>query len=524
MKKGLKHLAAALACVMMFSASACGNKNDEQKTPESQKTTEKDEVKESKKEKEEDKAYDQVVYAYATFNNIPTEEDLKPVQDAVNEISREKINAEVILKPIPIADYVNKVNLALQGGEKIDLFQSLGTFNSSVSMDMCYDISEMMDELAAGTKEAVGDKFLDACRVNGKLYGIPTFKPFALTPMLIFRADIAEEIGFDKETLTGVEDVTGVLEKVKEKHPEMTPLAPVQSGNIGLQVCMGDVDWLSDDYFSPVGVLLNGEMEVTDLYSSDVFKNRCDLARYWYQNDLVMKDAATTTSMAAELMASGNYFAYIAAYSYPEKDTAASLEAQSGGYPLDAKILDNAYLSTGDINAVSWMVASTTDVPEAALKFLDLTYTDTDVVNLLIYGIEGRDYVKKGNGTVNYPEGEDSTTVPYTAQLSCGTLGNFFNMYPMEGTDPASLEWELEQNQEAPTSPAMGFTFDSSSLTTQYTAVKNAISQYLPGLLCGSLDPDAELENFHKALKDAGYEDILNEKQVQLDAWLENNK
>lgn len=66
----------------------------------------------------------------------------------------------------------------------------------------------------------------------------------------------------------------------------------------------------------------------------------------------------------------------------------------------------------------------------------------------------------------------------------------------------------------------MGFTFDSSSLKTQYTAVKNVISQYLPGLLCGSLDPDTELEKFEQALMDAGYQDILDAKQEQLDAWL----
>ena len=182
-------------------------------------------------------------------------------------------------------------------------------------------------------------------------------------------------------------------------------------------------------------------------------------------------------------------------------------------------LIGDAYLGTGDINAVSWMIASTTDVPEAALKFLNLTYTDKDIVNLLIYGIEGRDYIMNDDGTVSYPEGEDSTTVPYTAQLSCGTLGNFFIMYPTAGTDPASLEWEQKQNEEAKTSPAMGFTFDSSKLNTQYTAVKNAISQYLPGLLCGSVDPNTELAKFDQALQDAGYQDILNAKQEQLDAW-----
>lgn len=104
-----------------------------------------------------------------------------------------------------------------------------------------------------------------------------------------------------------------------------------------------------------------------------------------------------------------------------------------------------------EFNAISWMVSSTTDVPEAAMKFLNLTFTDEDIINLIIYGIEERDYVIDEDGYVSYPEGQDSTTVPYTAQLSCGSL---------------------------------------------------------------------DLDNFVKALNDAGYQDILDAKQKQLDAWL----
>lgn len=508
MKKMKKVTALAMATAMAVSMAACGGSSATSTASTAAGDT-----------KADSGSYDQVVYAYATFNNIPSEEDLDVVEEEINKITREKINAEVTLKPISIADYVNKVSLSLQGGEKIDVYQSLGNFGNCVSTDMCYDITDLIDSCAPGTKELLGDKFLDACKVNGKLYGIPTYKPFALTPMIIYRQDIAAELGIDMSTVNSVEDITDVLRKVKEAKPDMIPLSPVQSGVSGLEMTMGDVDWLSDDYYKPVGVLMDGDMTVQDLYSTDIFQSRCDLARTWYNEGLIMKDAATTTSTAAECMSSGNYFGYIAAYSYPEADTAASLQAQCGSYDIGAKMIGDAYLGTGDINAVSWMIASTTDVPEAALKFLDLTYTDKDIVNLLIYGIKDRDYVMNDDGTVSYPEGEDSTTVPYTAQLSCGTLGNFFNMYPTAGTNPESLAWEQKQNEEAKTSPAMGFTFDSSKLNTQYTAVKNAISQYLPGLLCGSVDPNTELAKFQQALQDAGYQDILNAKQEQLDAW-----
>lgn len=472
----------------------------------------------------EDKKYDKVVYAYATFNNIPESSVLDTVEEAINVITREKINVEVELLPISIFEYTSNVSLGLQGGDQIDIFQTLGNFNVNVSSNMAYDMTELIDTYASETKEIIGQNFLNATTKDGKLYAIPTYKPYALTPMIIYRQDIADELGIDMTSVKSIYELTAVLEQVKAAHPNMTPLIPVQTGDSGMGRTIADVDYLTDDMFSPKGVLIGDDMTVTDLYSTEEFANLANLTREWYNKDLIMKDAATTTSTATELMSSGNSFCYIASYSYPTEDTAASLEPQSGNYDLGAVQIGDAYLATDSISAVSWMIASTTKVPEAAMKFLNLTFSDEEVINLLIYGIEGRDYVKDSEGYVSYPEGQDAATVPYTAQLSCGTLGNFFKMYPMVGTSKESLIWEEEQNVLAKTSPAMGFIFDSSNVKTEYTAVSNVINQYLPGLSCGSVDPATALPEFIEKLKSAGYDKIISEKQEQLNLWLENNK
>ena len=464
--------------------------------------------------------YDQVVYAYATFNNIPTNEALDEVEEAINVITREKIGAEITLKPIAIADYSQSVSLSLQGGEKIDIMESLGDFNNYLSTGMALDISELIDTCAAETKELVGDEWLAACEYNGGLYGIPDYKPMALTPMIIYREDVAEELGLDMSSVDSMEDLTDIFAQVKAAKPDMTPLAIVETGNVGVFNLPYGVDYLSDDYNQPVGVLMGDDMTVQDFYSTDFFKEKATMVRDWYNSGYLMKDAATTTSTSTELMASGNYFGWIAAYSYPEEDTAASFVAQCGGYPLAAKTLDKAYLTTGGINSISWMLAANTEVPEAAMKFLNLTYTDPEIANLIIWGIEGRDYVLDENGNATYPEGQDATTVPYTAQISCGIVGNQFIQYLPVGSSYDSLEWELEQNKAADVSPAMGFSFDSSNYTTQYTAVRNVLTQNLPGSFCGSVDPETEIPKMIEALNAAGYQDILNAKQEQLDAWL----
>ena len=52
--------------------------------------------------------------------------------------------------------------------------------------------------------------------------------------MFIYRKDIADELGIDMSTVNSVEDVTPILEQVKEAKSDMIPLAPVQNGVSGL--------------------------------------------------------------------------------------------------------------------------------------------------------------------------------------------------------------------------------------------------------------------------------------------------
>lgn len=243
-----KVISSLLAVSMMIGLCACGADSG---TSESGAGAESGSV-----EAASGGEYDQVTYAYSTFNNIPTEETLDTIEEEINKITREKINAEITLKPIGIADYSSNVSLALQAGEKIDVFESLGDFNNCVSTGMAADITELIDTCAAETKELVGEEWLAACSKEGAIYGIPTMKPIALTPMLIYRADIANELGLDMQNVNTFEDVTAVLAAVKEAYPDMTPMAPVEAGNLGLNRSYGDIDYLSDDYNTPVGVLL----------------------------------------------------------------------------------------------------------------------------------------------------------------------------------------------------------------------------------------------------------------------------
>lgn len=462
----------------------------------------------------------QIDVAFLSFNRIPETDALASVEEAINAITIPKINATVKLHPFSLTDYWQQVTLLLQSGEGLDVYHSLGDLPQRVSRNEFVDITSMIDQYAPEAKAVVGDAFLKTAMLNGKLYGIPTYKGVALAPNLVYRTDIMEEIGVDPASIKSVYDLTSVFAKVKAKYPDMIPLVPVHTGDIGLVTTLYGVDFLGDDYLRPVAVLIGNDMHVVNFYETQTFKDLITLAREWYEKGYVLKDAATTTSNVLEFMSAGKAFSYIAGYAGTQAYT--QISAQSG-QPIGMVRLGQPYLSTSSVNALTWGVSTISKHPDVALKFINLLFTDKDVINLVIYGIEGRDYVKVDADHVRYPEGQDASTVPYTAQLSCGIVGNQFIQYQMEGTDMADLQLMEYENKNSAMSPAMGFTFDSSSVANEYSAVTNVIGQYLPGLITGSMDP-AELPNFIAKLKEAGIDRIVAAKQQQLDQWLSTQK
>lgn len=462
---------------------------------------------------------DTIVYAFLTFNKIS--ENLGPVEDAINAITVPKINVKVKLKPLDIANYANQINLSIQSGEQLDVFHSIGDLSLLISKNEILPLDDLINKYAKETKQAVGSSFLKATQSDGKTYGIPADKGVALAPDLVYRTDIMKAVGVTPSSIKTIGDLDALFAKVKKKYPNMIPVAPVNQGNLGTLMTLSNIDYLNDSYFTPTAVLVGNSLKVQDFYETKEFKNKIKVARDWYNKGYVPKDAATSTTLASELIAADRCFSYIASYS--GKEAGAQISAMSGK-PMGMVRLAKPYLSTTSVNAISWVISSGCKKPEAAMKFMNLTFTDKKVVNLIIYGLEGQDYVKTDATHIKYPTGKDSNTVPYTAQLSCGIVGNMFIQYQVQGQSAADLKLMDLENKTAARSKAFGFTFDSSKVKTQYSSVTNVINQYLPGLSCGSLDPDKEIPKFIKALKDAGMDAIVAEKQKQLDAWAAKQK
>ncbi|MDP9698642.1 ABC transporter substrate-binding protein [Paenibacillus polysaccharolyticus] len=469
---------------------------------------------------------DKVVFAMPSFNRIP--DDISKVTAAINAITVPKIGVEVDFRLYGPADYAQKVNLALQSGEQMDVFTTLGQFTNYASKNQLYPLEELLPqygkELTRILEKDFGPNLLEATTMDGHIYGVPVNKGMSLPTNIVYNADMLKESGLTADQMTSLDDLPAVFEAVKQKHPDVIPFGPVNVNpsdtNLVLALKgMHKIDFLSDT--TGIGVVVGNDGKVQNFYDTDAFKQGTKMMRNWFEKGFLEKDAATTSISFSDTIASGRGFSFLGGYSGME--AAKALSAQTGKN-LEMKRLVPYYFDTGAVNLVSWMVSSTTKVPEGSVKFLNMLYTDQQLINTILYGIEGEDYVKVDEHHVKFPDGMDASTVPYTAMLSTGIVGSESLQYQLEGVNWSDVELKLKENKETERSPYFGFIFDPSEVKTQMSAVTNVVNQFLPALVTGVLDPDATIPQFVKALNDAGASDIIASKQKQLDEWIAQQK
>ncbi|WP_040949420.1 ABC transporter substrate-binding protein [Gorillibacterium massiliense] len=450
----------------------------------------------------------EITMAYFSFGSVPA--DLLEVQNAINKITLQKINATVKMLPISMGTWNNQINLMLTSNEKLDLLPLFGsTYANMVAKGQFIALDDLLKSQGSGILESLGSDYLEAAKIDGKTYGVPNIRDLASSYGFLMRKDLADKYNIDMKSLKTLDDVESALQTIKENESRMSPLATgVNSSPIS---SFSTRDSLGDD----MGVLLNNgqDLKVVNWFETEEYSDLLKRMRKWYLAGYISKDALTVKESSADLIKAGKAAGNLS----PMKPGFAAQETRNSGTEMVVSEMLPAVAKTSTVTNIMWGIAQNSQNPKKTMEFLNLMYSDKDIVNLLDWGIEGKHYTKISDNVIDYPEGVNASNVGYTG---LGWLfGNQFLSYVFKGDDPDLWTKMKEFNENAIKSKALGFTFDSTSVKTDFAAVSTVIEQYRMALENGVLDPDKTLPEFIAKLKDAGIEKIIAEKQKQLDAW-----
>ena len=116
-----------------------------------------------------------------------------------------------------------------------------------------------------------------------------------------------------------------------------------------------------------------------------------------------------------------------------------------------------------------WSIPYAAAEPEAAMKFLNLMYSDPAVSDLLNYGIEGTHYQIEADGMYTWVDSQDNSSCTYHPEMTW-IWPNTYIGGQWKGAAPDLGTKMTEFNHNAKKSKAMGFTYDNSSVINEVTA------------------------------------------------------
>lgn len=168
-----------------------------------------------------------------------------------------------------------------------------------------------------------------------------------------------------------------------------------------------------------------------------------------------------------------------------------------------------------------WVIPMTAEEPEAAMRLLNLMYEDASIANLIQWGIEGKHYVVVDPEThlIGFPEGVDAGSSGYYS-----TLGLYGDMREVYVWDASVSQKELDAfsaEAEERKTVAVGFHYiPTDAASVKITALTATIQQYTPALESGAVDVDSIYPQFLQALESGGINDVIADKQSQMDAFV----
>lgn len=442
-----------------------------------------------------------------------------PVLEAINAILLEEINAQIEWTLLMPADYQSKVGLALGGGETIDVMGTmpLGRISNWYNQGMLTDITDLAPVYMPGAMEIV-DGLTGGYTFGGRLYGIPTMRNLPIFNLVMFGAEYLEQAGVKEQfrNAKSYEDLEVVLEALKTKGPEgMYPLGGDATG-IGLPSMLDTMVFSEYKAIETIGestgTVFVEDGKVQMIQGDSRYETSVRMLADWFEKGYIWPDSLYNTQVQKDDLIKNKV---ICGNMNGSEWGVEAVKEGLIGFDLEVVMVTPTSVTSGAAALWGMCVPITSEEPEAACMLINEMYTNAELMNLFVHGVEGKDHTLV-NGEVVYKK---------EAFYSNGqhVIGNQLLTYPIAGQGADFMEVIKELNATATKSEYMGFTIATGDLQDMIANVNAANEQYKQTMIAGGYT-EALYKEYVQKLNDAGWADYAEAIQTQLDAWVAANK
>lgn len=501
--KKMSKILTVLVCLMMI-LSACGSKATEPTAAITTSSTTSAAVTTSA---DTQLAPVELNYYVPEYNTQP---GLQAVNDEVNKVLTQKINATIKMNILDFGSYGQKMNVLVASATPIDIMWTASWsdfgYGTNVNKGTFLEAGELFQRYAPKTYESLG-KYWDTAKIGGKIYGMPNELMWATENGYTIKEDLATKYGFDgKDKTIKIEELEPYLEKVKAGEPGIIPLL-LASGGLGSwpEASMNLFD-INQWGCTQIG---DKSLKVLSFFETPEFKQRVELARKWYTKGYINKDAATNKNITP--LEPKAFATYNATHINTGMEAMPEIYQPYGGPVFYTAVSPTTISSNAGMISMQ-CIGKNSKNPERAAMFLELTHSDADFIHLFIYGIKDVHYTST-DGIHEKPIDGAGYGISGWLNVNCHLK------LLAEGQANDSIQREIDANNAAMAPEFSGFVYDPTNNKTEIANCTAVCTEYLPGLATGTLDPATILPTFISKLKLAGIDNIIAETQKQMDAW-----
>ena len=458
-------------------------------------------------------------------------------------------NTTVEFIDVPFEEYSEKFSQVLASGEGVDLAWTGWLINKpqNIADGNLMPLDDLLAEYGQGIVDILGENVVEIHRNadDGKLYYLPSWQGLVGDRRgWLVVTEIAELAGD-----TWIEDTEAALNKWRNNYSEGTEAfqavldqatkylaAAKEAGKLGAGINTGRVfGWSMYNGTrsnpgvggSEIGIPFeDNTFTVIDGVASEHYKLYAKTMADWYKEGYIRSDIMSVDTSTLTMPKNGEITDTTYVFSCDPYLTEADQDAATADAGMDMTYLpveENASLILG--GDTSYAIPYCADEPERAMMVLNAIYSQPDLYNTLIYGIEGEDYTKNADGTITTSYVGASPTADDSYGIQRWIIGSCKNALINNGTDPnyyADLE-ALEATAQV--NPFLNFTFDRTNVEGICASILNVYYEYGPQIDNGVAGDNWEelYNNYMAARKDAGIEELVTEFQNQLNAYIEAN-
>ena len=456
-------------------------------------------------------------------------------------------NTTVEFIDVPFEEYSEKFSQVLASGEGVDLAWTGWLINKpqNIADGNLMPLDDLLAEYGQGIVDVLGENVVEIHRnADGNIYYLPSWQGLCGERRgWLVVTEIAELAGDTwiedteaalnkwRNNYSGIEDFQAVLDQATKYLA-----AAKEAGKLGAGINTGRAfGWsMYNGMYSFLGVggaeigitYCDGTFTVKDGVAGEHYKLYAQTMADWYKEGYIRSDIMSVDTSTLTTPKNGEITDTTYVFSCDPYLTEADQEAAIADAGMDMTYLpieENAYLILG--GDTSYAIPYCADEPERAMMVLNAIYSQPDLYNTLIYGIEGEDYTKNADGTITTSYVGASPTADDSYGIQRWIIGSCKNALINNGTDP-NYYADLEALEEtARVNPFLNFTFDRTNVEGICASILNVYYEYGPQIDNGVAGDNWEelYNNYMAARKDAGIEELVTEFQNQLNAYIEAN-